>query len=92
MVLLGRAIADAADQVAAEVDGKGHALFALLQALDPVDGHFLAIGMRDGSGHARNLIVAGKLGDGASVAGRRCAEQQSLRAYGHGDKIRGRGP
>jgi len=26
--------------------------------------------MRDGSGHARNLVVAGKLCDGASVAGR----------------------
>ena len=90
--LLGGAIADAADQRAAAVDGEGDTFFAGLQALDPIDRHLLAIGVRDGSGHAGDLVVAGEQADARRIGEHRGAQQEFFGADGHEGRIRGRGP
>src|SRR5207344_681116 len=90
--LLGGAIADAADQRAGAVDGEGDAFFAGLQALDPIDRHLLAIGMRDGPRHAGDLVVAGEPADARRIGERRRAQQESFGANGHEGRIRGAAP
>ena len=63
---------------AGAVDGEYHALLAVDDARDPSGSHVLAIGMRNGAGHAGNVVVAGEQADPRRICEHRGAQQESL--------------
>ena len=88
MVLAEGAIPGAADQGARSRDGKHHPLLPGQRARDPFGGHRLAVGMRNGAGHAHHLIVAGEQSDRGRVRRQQRAQQESRGPHGHEEGCR----